>query len=398
MCFIYSYRWFFGAVTRAQAENLLMQPFNYNGSFLVRNSKNTSSGYGISVKRLETVVHYKIYKLRNGSFSISGNKNSTTFKTIPKLIWHYITWLDINLKAPCKMLTANMLREANADWEIEREAICPFVKLGTGKYAEVWMGKWNNTTEVAVKVCKSDSVAANKLHDEMSFMKKLRHPNVLQLYAVCTKQEPIYIITELMKHGSLLEYLRDDDGLLLKLPELLDVGEQVVSGMSYLEENKYVHRNLAAKSILVTEKLICKVANFDLACVTKEGIFRGPSEEKLDIKWTAPEAAVYRYFSNKSDIWSFRILLYELITYGGVPYPEINDTQVLEELQRGYRMSWPTGGPVDCPDYLYKIMKDCWRDDAASRPTFESLLNQWTLEKFFSEHTHIAIDFEIRPD
>ena len=391
MCFIYSYRWFFGAVTRAQAEDLLTQPFNDIGSFLVRSSKNTSSGYAISVRNIQIVEHYAIHTLHDGSFTIF-KKNA--FQSIPELIWYYRMQVGSILKTPCKMQTTSMFREANEDWEIERKAICLLMKLDVGNYAEMWMGKLNNTIEVTVKICKLDSMATNKVHDEISFMKKLRHPNVLQLYAVCTKEEPIYIITELMKHGSLLEYLRDDNGLLLKLPELLDVGEQVASGMSYLEKSNYVHRDLSARNILVSENLISKVANFGLARVTNEGVFKEStsSKEKFPIKWLAPEAAMYGHFTNKSDVWSFGILLYELITYGGVPYGEMSNAQVIKELQIGHRMP----APVDCPEYLYEIMTDCWRDDLALRPTFESLLNQWIMKEFFgeSEPTHLNLSFE----
>ena len=102
-------------------------------------------------------------------------------------------------------------------------------------------------------------------------MKKLRHPKLIQLYGVCTKEEPIYIITELMKHGSLLEYLRGD-GRSLKLPQLIDMGAQVAAGMAYLAKKNYIHRDLAARNILVGENLICKVADFDLAHVSDEDI------------------------------------------------------------------------------------------------------------------------------
>ena len=240
------------------------------------------------------------------------------------------------------------------------------------------MGIWNGTTEVAVKTLKPGTIKASEFLEEAALMKKLRHPNLIQLYAVCTKEEPIYIITELMKHGSLLEYLRGD-GHSLKLRQLIDMGTQVASGMAYLEEKNYIHQDLAARNILVGENRICKVADYGLARVIDE------DANKLNNfplnKWTAPEVALYSCFTIKSDVWSFGILLYELITYGQFPYPGMDNVQVLTVLQTGYRMQCPMG----CPELLYEIMRDCWRDDATSRPTFETL--QWKLEDFFFTDT-----------
>ena len=118
-------------------------------------------------------------------------------------------------------------------------------------------------------------------------MRKLRQPKLIQLYAVCTQEEPIYIITELMKHGSLLEYLRGD-GRSLKLPQLIDMGAQVATGMAYLEEKDYIHQDLAARNVLVSENLICKVADFGLARVIDEDIYEAHTGAKFPIKWTSP--------------------------------------------------------------------------------------------------------------
>ena len=250
-------------------------------------------------------------------------------------------------------------------------------KLSTSQFAEVWQGLWNGTTEVAVKVLNPGTVNVCKFFKEAAVIKKLRHQNLTPIYAVCTKEEPIYIITELMKHGSLLEYLRGD-GRSLKLPQLIDMGAQVASGMAYLEEYNYIHQELAARNVLVGENLICKVADFGLARVIDEDIYETHTGARFPIKWTAPETAMYSRFTIKSDVWSFGILLYELITYGRFPYPGMNNAQVLEALQAGYRMPCPMG----CPGQLYEIMRECWKDDAASRPTFETL--QWRLEEFFT--------------
>ena len=326
--------------------------------------------------------HYRIRRLDVGGFFVT---RRVTFETIPELVQYYQKQADglrANLKAPCliseKPQTAGLSKEANKAWEIDRKSIRFVKKLGAGQFGEVWMGIWNGTTEVAVKTIKPGTMGAQEFLEEAALMKKLRHQKLIQLYAVCTREEPIYIITELMKHGSLLEYLRGD-GRSLKLPQLIDMGAQVAAGMAYLEDKNYIHRDLAARNILVGENLICKVADFGLARVIDEDIYEAHTGAKFPIKWIAPEAAMYSRFTIKSDVWSFGILLYELITYGRFPYPGMNNAQVLEALQTGYRMPCPMG----CPEQLYEIMQECWKCNAASRPTFEVL--QCRLEDFFKQ-------------
>ena len=256
------------------------------------------------------------------------------------------------------------------DIEIDRWQIQLVHRVGAGQFGEVWEGLWNNVTTVAVKILKPGTTSV-RFMEEVRRMKRLRHAKLIYLYAVCTK--PIYIVTELMKHGSMLEYLRGE-GRSLKLPQLIDMSAQVASGMAYLEEQNYIHRDLAAKNILVGDNLMCKVDNFRSACVFED--------RKNPIKWMAPEAALYDRFTIKSDVWSFGIVLYEVISYGRFPYPGMTNTEVLEVLQKGNRMPCPLG----CPNKLYNIMMDCWREDPDSRPTFKSLLVQLE-DDFFTDDT-----------
>ena len=198
----------------------------------------------------------------------------------------------------------------------------------------------------------------------------------LQLYAVCTQEEPIYIVTELMRHGSLLEYLKGE-GKDLKLPELIDMGAQVAAGMAYLERMNYIHRDLAARNILVGEGNICKVADFGLARLIEDDEYNAHQGAKFPIKWTAPEAALYQKFTIKSDVWSFGVLLVELVTHGRNPYPGMTNAEVLAQVERGYRMPQP----MNTPDALYQIMLDCWKKNEWERPTFDYL--QSILEDYF---------------
>jgi len=297
------------------------------------------------------------------------------FDTLQELIAYYRSQpggLCTELSAPFQLTepppTIGLSRKTKKASEIERSSVSLQKQLGRGQFCEVFEGVWNGIAGVAVKVFKSGTVLVPEFLSEIALIKQFRHINILQVYGVCTQEQPIYMITELVKRGSLLDYLRGD-GCSLKLPQLVDMGAQVASGMAYLEEKNYIHQELAARNILVSEGLVCKVADFGLARVI--------SEAEVSVKWRAPEAAVYGNFTVKSDVWSFGILLYELITYGGIPYPGMNNAQVLEALQTGYRMPCPK----DCPESLYQIMLKCWEHDAASRLTFETLL--WQLDEFF---------------
>ena len=251
-------------------------------------------------------------------------------------------------------------------------------RLGAGQFGEVWEGLWNKTTSVAVKTLKPGTRSASEFLQEARLLMRLRHKKVVELYGVSTGEEPVYIVTELMKHGSLLDYLRGE-GHSLKLPQLVDMLAQVASGMAYLEEQNIVHIDLAASNILVGDhNMICKVSDFQQAKVLEDDIYEAPEGSKFPIKWIAPEAALYNRFSIKSDVWSFGIVMYETITYGRFPYPGMTNAEVLKKVDAGYRM----GCPPNCPQKLHDIMLDCWREDPTSRPTFQHL--QWQLEEFFT--------------
>ena len=362
-----------------------MMSFNQYGSYLVRDNEKTPGDFSLSVRDSERVWHYRIRRMDNGEFFIT---RRARFPNIQELIAYYQQQADglcCQLLYPCllteKPQTAGLSKQANEEWEIDRQQIRLIRKLGAGYFGEVWKGLWNNSTYVAVKTLKPGITLPNEFLQEAALMKNLRHPKLIQLYAVCTREEPIYIVTELMKHGSLVKYLRGE-GRSLKLPQLVDMAAQVATGMAYLEEQNYIHRDLAARNIWVGEHLICKVADFGLARLFDEDIYEAHTGAKFPIKWTAPEAVMYNRFSTKSDVWSFGIVLYEIITYGYSPYPGMTNEQVLEAIEQGYRIP----RPMECPDKLYDIMLDCWREEPANRPTFETL--QWQLEEFFvTEHT-----------
>ncbi|XP_007170556.2 tyrosine-protein kinase Fgr isoform X3 [Balaenoptera acutorostrata] len=340
------------------------------------------SAFSLSIRdwdqaRGDHVKHYKIRKLDTGGYYIT---TRAQFDSVQELVQHY---LEVNdglchlLTAACTIVKPQTLGLAKDAWEISRSSIALERRLGTGCFGDVWLGMWNGSTKVAVKTLKPGTMSPKAFLAEAQIMKLLRHDKLVQLYAVVS-EEPIYIVTEFLCHGSLLEFLKDREGQGLRLPQLVDMAAQVAEGMAYMERMNYIHRDLRAANILVGERLLCKIADFGLARLIKDDEYNPQQGTKFPIKWTAPEAALFGRFTIKSDVWSFGILLTELITKGRVPYPGMNKREVLEQVEHGYHMPCPPG----CPESLYEVMEQTWRLDPEERPTFDYL--QSFLEDYFT--------------
>ncbi|XP_064219602.1 tyrosine-protein kinase Fgr isoform X1 [Aotus nancymaae] len=374
--------WYFGKIGRKDAERQLLSSGNPQGAFLIRESETTKGAYSLSIRdwdqtRGDHVKHYKIRKLDTGGYYIT---TRVQFDSVQELVQHY---MEVNdglcylLTAPCTIMKPQTLGLAKDAWEISRSSITLERRLGTGCFGDVWLGTWNGSTKVAVKTLKPGTMSPKAFLEEAQVMKLLRHDKLVQLYAVVS-EEPIYIVTEFMCNGSLLDFLKNPEGQDLKLPQLVDMAAQVAEGMAYMERMNYIHRDLRAANILVGERLACKIADFGLARLIKDNEYNPRQGTKFPIKWTAPEAALFGRFTIKSDVWSFGILLTELISKGRVPYPGMNKREVLEQVEQGYHMPCPPG----CPASLYEAMEQTWRLDPEQRPTFEYL--QSFLEDYFT--------------
>ncbi|XP_023075270.1 tyrosine-protein kinase Fgr isoform X2 [Piliocolobus tephrosceles] len=374
--------WYFGKIGRKDAERQLLSPGNPQGAFLIRESETTKGAYSLSIRdwdqtRGDHVKHYKIRKLDTGGYYIT---TRVQFNSVQELVQHY---MEVNdglcnlLTAPCTIMKPQTLGLAKDAWEISRSSITLERRLGTGCFGDVWLGTWNGSTKVAVKTLKPGTMSPKAFLEEAQVMKLLRHDKLVQLYAVVS-EEPIYIVTEFMCHGSLLDFLKNPEGQDLRLPQLVDMAAQVAEGMAYMERMNYIHRDLRAANILVGERLVCKIADFGLARLIKDDEYNPCQGSKFPIRWTAPEAALFGRFTIKSDVWSFGILLTELITKGRIPYPGMSKREVLEQVEQGYHMPCPPG----CPASLYEAMEQTWRLDPEERPTFEYL--QSFLEDYFT--------------
>ncbi|XP_078734134.1 tyrosine-protein kinase ABL1 [Lampetra fluviatilis] len=360
--------WYHGPISRSAAEYLLSS--GINGSFLLRESESSPGQLSISLRCEGRVYHYRINTASDGKVYVT---SESRFGTLAELVHHHSAVPDglvTTLHYPAPRLTKPTVYGVSPThdrWEMERTDITMRHRLGGGQYGDVYEGHWRRyNLTVAVKTLKEDMMEVDEFLTEAAVMKEIKHPNLVQLLGVCTREPPFYIVTEFMPRGNLLDYLRECDRDEVTAVVLLYMATQISSAMEYLERRNLIHRDLAARNCLVGENHLVKVADFGLSRLMTSDIYTARAGAKFPIKWTAPESLAYNKFSIKSDVWAFGVLLWEIATYGMSPYPGIDLTQVYDLLEKGYRMEQPEG----CPPKVYQLMRSCWQWNPQDRLSF----------------------------
>ncbi|XP_064863758.1 ephrin type-A receptor 5 [Oncorhynchus nerka] len=249
--------------------------------------------------------------------------------------------------------------------------------IGAGEFGEVCSGPLRlpgkKEFPVAIKTLKAGYTERQRRDflGEASIMGQFDHPNIIHLEGVVTKTKPVMIITEYMENGSLDTFLKKNDGQFTVI-QLVGMLRGMASGMRYLCDIGYVHRDLAARNILVNSNLVCKVSDFGLSRVLEDDAEAAYTTRggKIPIRWTAPEAIAFRKFTSASDVWSYGIAMWEVMSYGERPYWEMSNQDVIKAVEESYRLP----GPMDCPVVLYHLMMACWQKDRNSRPKFEEIV------------------------
>lgn len=276
------------------------------------------------------------------------------------------------------------------NWEVPRDSIDIKELAGEGAFGYVAKAKAfqlpnkvSTPCIVAVKMLKENAsdVELADFISEMEMMKEIgSHKNIVNYLGACTAHGPLFLIVEYCSHGNLKDFLRNNRPSLLELSgdmevsltfrDLLSFAYQITKGMSYLSSKKCIHRDLAARNVLIAEDFVIKIADFGLSRnLGNTDYYRRTTHGRLPVKWLAIEALFDQQYTMKTDVWSFGILLWEIFTLGGSPYPGIPVEQLFSLLKTGYRMECP----INCPTEMYEIMMQCWSDDARNRPSFDEL-------------------------
>uniref|UniRef100_A0A8C9WJA0 Tyrosine-protein kinase n=1 Tax=Scleropages formosus TaxID=113540 RepID=A0A8C9WJA0_SCLFO len=356
---------------------LFLSSQNKDGGFLVRDSSKAGK-YTVSLftKGLGDTMgacrHYNICTTPQGQYYLAEKHN---FSTINELI-NYHQHNAAGLVSRLKHIVSNEVKNAPSTaglgygvWEIDPRDLTFIKELGTGQFGVVKYGKWQGQHDVAIKMIKEGSMSEDDFIDEAKVMMKLFHENLVQLYGVCTKQRPIYIVTEFLSNGCLLNYLRDT----LKHPsaiQLLEMCKDVSEGMAYLESQQFIHRDLAARNCLVASNGTVKVTDFGLSRYVLDDEYTSSVGSKFPVRWSPPEVLLYSRFSSKSDIWAFGVLMWEVYTLGRMPYERLSNTEIVDKVSAGFRLY----RPQLANERIYSIMTNSWHDKPEERPTFQDLV------------------------
>ncbi|XP_045478600.1 tyrosine-protein kinase Btk29A isoform X2 [Harmonia axyridis] len=369
------YEWYVGDMSRQRSESLLKQE-DKEGCFVVRNSS-TKGLYTLSLYTKiphPHVKHYHIKQNSRGEFFLSEKHCCNSIADLINYHKHNSGGLASRLKtSPCDRPAPATAGLSHDKWEIDHNELMLLEELGSGQFGVVRRGKWRGSIDVAVKMMKEGTMSEDDFIEEAKVMTKLQHTNLVQLYGVCSKSRPIFIVTEYMRYGSLLNHLRRHESSLSNNQGLLlDMCIQICKGMSYLERHNYIHRDLAARNCLVGTENIVKVADFGLARYVLDDQYTSSGGSKFPIKWAPPEVLNFTRFSSKSDVWAYGVLMWEVFTCGKMPYGRLKNTEVVERVQKGLILEKPKA----CYKEVYDIMRMCWSHLPENRPSFRVLKEQ----------------------
>jgi len=272
---------------------------------------------------------------------------------------------------------------SNKSYEIDRKEVNLLTIIGKGQFGDVHRGTYTiadgNAVEVAIKTCKEDCdpSVSEKFLEEAYIMQQFDHPHIIRLIGIIS-QSPICIVMELAHIGEMRSFLQNSR-LRLKLHNLIMYCYQLSAALSYLEGKHFVHRDVAARNVLVSSEDCVKLADFGLSRSLTEQCYYKATKGKLPIKWMAPESINFRRFTTASDVWMFGVCMWEIMMYGVKPFQGVKNNDVISKIEGGDRLPLPP----DCPPGMYNLMCLCWSYEPSERPSV--FLVKTTLHEIYVE-------------
>nr|CDS18101.1 tyrosine protein kinase Blk [Echinococcus granulosus] len=384
---IVSEAWF--DIDRISAERKLLMPGVQPGTYILRPCGSADNPYSLSVRANGVKIkHFRVYfDEKAKSFYLC---SSIQFPSLEEMIRYYHSESidgEVGLieARPRRVLPPLSFEDCFIhydDLKLEKE-------LGRGNFGVVYLGHILSM-EVAVKkslISENDQA----FRAEAEVMHKLSHQRILRFLGFCcdTPDKRVLIITEFMANGALLDYLRTPEGHRLEYRQLISIIDQIVKGMVYLEKVGVVHRDLRAANVLVDEDGSVKIADFGLTKILDFN--QTLKKDTIPVRWTALEAMRRGYQPNtKADVWSFGVVMFEVLTYGKVPFEEYDNPQLLRFLLEGGRLSSPRSYGFECDEAVYAIMRSCWDENPERRPSFMEISHE--IEQFIKakEGSYVA--------
>jgi len=409
-------------IQRDVAESCLRNRSLDTGAFIVRQSSTYKGQYTLSVRSMDVTKHFRLNTTKEGKYLLRGSK--LAFDSLAAVLHNYTDArkndiLPTTLRKPCprKIVEAELAKQKirlcdkcnrsgktndgfcqfcgskyahplmtvkSTDtrrpdsWELKRSTVQFQGLLGMGNFGEVRQGLLGGRTEVAIKTSKADKMSTKTFLEEAQKMKKLLHPNLCRMWGVCTLKDPVLMVLEYVGGGCLQDWLHSRRGRGLSVTHQCKFLADVSSGMAFMQDRHWVHGDLAARNILVSSSgKTLKICDFGHAvrCNVDDELVR--IHQQLPVRWCAPEFFRSRKCNPSVDVWSFGVVVFEVLTRALEPYADIiENKEVVAKLETGWRM--PRVKQVHAP--FYDMMLDCWQDTPSQRPRFShlySLCKQW---------------------
>ncbi|CAL1542346.1 unnamed protein product [Lymnaea stagnalis] len=363
--------WFHGVVPRKEIIRLLTN----DGDFLVRQSKSfdTKETQFVLSVYWGSLRHFIIaFYLHLNGWGLEGKH----YPTIQELVTDMVeSSAFVTLKS-----RAILRRPIHREWELLHDEVVIFYEILRGSFGEVFKGMYKKTCHVTVKTC-TDRNTEDEIIEFLRqgrLLKQFNHPNIVSFIGIAAQKHPIMIVTEFMPSGTLLLFLKTI-GKQLSIIKLGQMCADVACAMEYLEENKIIHRDLAAKSCLVGANNTVKLSEFRLC---RKGLLYTDSKinsMEVSINWAAPESLKFGKYTSLSDVWSFGALVWEVFSIGETPYSSETKEGIIASIEKGHRLHSPPG----TPEQIYSVVLSCWGYDEERRPHFKIIHRM--LQDFISQ-------------